>query len=176
MTLKPSKPIPPSDADLARASQRGDKKAFVEIVARYQALVCGVALGILHDFAASEDVAQEAFLTAWRKIQDLRQPAQLKPWLIQIARHAALGQLRRRKGSEELHDDLPDQAPLPDESAASCEEAILVETALAKLPENYRVPLVLFYRQDQSVADALKRLQEAPSREVAAESFAWLLP
>src|SRR5690349_6712082 len=83
------------DAELVRAAWLGDKRAFVEIVARHQAMVCGIALGILGDFAASEDAAQEAFLTAWRKFHDLREPEKLRSWLGQIARHAALGHLRR---------------------------------------------------------------------------------
>ncbi len=67
-----------SDAELVRAAQQGDKRAFVEIVARHQALVCGIAFGILNDFAASEDAGQETFLTAWRKIQELREPQRLR--------------------------------------------------------------------------------------------------
>src|SRR5688572_29291204 len=109
------------DAELARAARRGDKKAFVEIVARHQAMVCGIAFGILNDFAASEDAAQEAFLTAWRKMQDLREPDRLRSWLAQIARNAALGHLRRtgRVTHEGLEaaEQLSDQQPLPDELA-----------------------------------------------------------
>src|ERR1044071_405973 len=86
-----------ADVDLVRAAQRGNKRAFVEIVARYQAMVCGIALGVLGDFAASEDAAQEAFLTAWRKSHDLREPEKLRGWLGQIARNAALGHLRRKR-------------------------------------------------------------------------------
>jgi hypothetical protein len=44
-----------TDAKLVHAARRGDKRAFVEIVARHQAMVCGIALGILADFAASDD-------------------------------------------------------------------------------------------------------------------------
>src|ERR1041384_1145668 len=87
-----------TDAELAIASRRGDKRAFVEIVARHQAMVCGIALGILGDFAASEDAAQEAFHTGWRKIHELREPERLRAWLAQIARNAALGNLRRLRG------------------------------------------------------------------------------
>src|SRR5206468_2555841 len=149
---KPDDPEPVAsipDADLVEASRRGDKRAFVEIVARHQAMVCGIALGILGDFAASEDAGQEAFLTAWRKIQELRDPAALRAWLGQIARNAALGQLRRRRGHEELDEEmvLVDESPTPDEAAASREEATLVQQALAKLPETYRLPLVLYYRE-----------------------------
>src|SRR4051795_120943 len=104
-----------SDAELVHAARRGDKRGFVEIVARHQAMVCGIALGILGDFAASEDAAQEAFLTAWRKIHELREPERLRPWLGQIARNAALGQLRRKRGEAPLEgvETLPDEAPAP---------------------------------------------------------------
>src|SRR5436189_5468723 len=93
------------DADLVEASRRGDKRAFVEIVARHQAMVCGIALGILGDFAASEDAGQEAFLTAWRKFHDLREPERLRGWLAQIARNSALGHLRRNRAYDPLEDE-----------------------------------------------------------------------
>src|SRR6185436_15047927 len=106
-----------SDAELVYAGRRGDKRAFVEIVARHQAMVCGIALSILGDFAASEDAGQEAFLTAWRKIHELREPDRLRAWLGQIARNAALGQLRRKRGSDPLEEasTLLDESPTPDE-------------------------------------------------------------
>src|SRR3974390_2154947 len=142
-----------TDSQWVQAARRGDKRAFVEIVARHQAMVCGIALGILGDFAASEDAGQEAFLTAWRKIHELREPERLRGWLAQISRNAALGQLRSRKGHDPLEDEpaLPDDAPGPDETVATREEAALVRECLAKLPELYRLPLVLFYREGQSV-------------------------
>src|SRR5205814_2651322 len=96
-----------SDAELVQAARRGDKRAFVEIVARHQAMVCGIALGILGDFAASEDAGQEAFLTAWRKFHELREPDRLRAWLGQIARNAALGFLRRQRPHDAL-DGAPD--------------------------------------------------------------------
>src|SRR5947209_6492177 len=117
-----------SDASLVEAARRGEKRAFIEIVARYQAMVCGIALGILRDFAASEDVGQEVFLTAWRKIHDLREPGRLRLWLAQIARNAALAQLRRKRphAALEQNTELVDESPGPYEVAASEEEAELV--------------------------------------------------
>jgi RNA polymerase sigma factor (sigma-70 family) len=161
-----------SDAELVHAARRGDKRAFVEIVARHQAMVCGVALGILGDFAASEDAAQEAFLTAWRKFHALREPERLRPWLAQIARNAALGHLRRTRGHDALEDALAlaDDSPAPDEAAANEEEAALVRESLAKLPETYRLPLILFYREGQSVravAEALGITEDAVKQRLA---------
>ena len=150
-----------SDGELVLAARGGDKRAFVEIVARYQAMVCGIALGVLGDFAASEDAGQEAFLTAWRKLDELREPERLRAWLGQIARHAALGLLRRNRGHEPL-EAAPveeDAAPRPDEAAAREDELALVRDCLARLPETYRLPLVLYYREGQSVAAVAEALE-----------------
>ncbi len=170
-SASPSPPQP--DADLVRAAQRGEKRAFVEIVARHQAMVYGVALGVLGDFTANEDAAQEAFVTAWRKIHELREPEKLRAWLAQIARHAALGHLRRTRGREAIEWDetrADEDQPTPDQLTVSEEEAALVREALNKLPEKFRLPLVLFYCQDQSareVAEALNLSEDAVRQRLA---------
>jgi RNA polymerase sigma factor (sigma-70 family) len=158
------------DAVLVRAAQCGSKRAFVEIVARHQAMVCGVAFSILGDFAASQDTGQETFLTAWRKIHDLREAEKLRAWLARIAHNAALGHLRRKRGHDELDDALPDKVPGPDETAATAEEAAIVRDSLSKLPETYRVPLVLFYCDGQSVravAETLEVSEDAVKQRLA---------
>jgi RNA polymerase sigma factor (sigma-70 family) len=170
--LKPGHSALSSDAELVLAAAKGDKQAFVEIVARHQAMVCGVALGIVGSVAASEDAAQESFLSAWRKIRELREPERLRAWLRQITRNVALGHLRRQRGHAELEDapDLADKSPAPDEQAASKEEAGLLRYALAQLPEMYREPLVLYYREDQStraVAEALDISEDTVRQRLA---------
>jgi RNA polymerase sigma factor (sigma-70 family) len=158
------------DATLVRAAQRGNKQAFVKIVARHQAMVCGVAFSILGDFTASQDAGQETFLMAWRKIHDLREPEKLRAWLAQIVRNAALGHLRGKRGHDALDDALPDQVPGPDETAATAEEAAIVRDSLSKLPETYRVPLVLFYCDGQSVravAETLEISEDAVKQRLA---------
>lgn len=160
------------DAELAAAARRGDKQAFVEVVARYQAMVCGIALGILGDFAASEDAAQEAFLAAWRRFDDLREPGRLRGWLAEIARNTALGHLRRRRNAQPLDEemDLADEGPGPDELAARAEELTLVQESLNHLPETYRLPLILYYREGQSVravAETLSISEDAVKQRLA---------
>ncbi len=161
-----------TDAELVLAARQGDKRAFVEIVVRHQAMVCGITLSILGDFAASEDAGQEAFLTVWRKFSELREPERLRSWLAQIARNAALGQLRRRRGHQPLDDALAlaDEAPAPDEAAAGEEESALVRQSLLKLPETHRVALILYYREGQSVkavAEALEISEDAVKQRLA---------
>ena len=110
-TLKPAQVASSSDADLVRAAARGDKQAFVEIVVRSQAMVCGVALGIVGNIAASEDVAQEAFLTAWRKIHELREPEKLRAWMRPRCANVCLPNITSKSGPDWARSRAKSSAP-----------------------------------------------------------------
>jgi len=149
----------PTDARLVTAAQAGDKAAFVDLVARYQGMVTGVALAILGNFQASEDAAQETFIIAWKKLSHLREGEKVSSWLAQIARNSALMSLRKARPEAALK-NIPGtpETPRPDELMVEQEELEIVLKALNTLPEKLRLPLVLFYRDDQSirkVSDAL---------------------
>lgn len=147
-----------SDADLVAATLGGDRAAFEQIVVRYQRLLCSLAYSSLGDVRASEDAAQEAFLAAWTKLPELREPARLRPWLCAILRHK-ISHLRRRLGREPVSAaeslDAASELPAPETPASDVamenEEQTLVWRTLATLPENYREPLVLFYREHRSI-------------------------
>jgi RNA polymerase sigma factor (sigma-70 family) len=150
-----------TDGALVAACQRGERGAFVRIVQRHQALVCAVAWQGTGDFAASEDVAQETFVTAWKKMSSLREPDKLRGWLTQIARTQAAEWRRKNRSNKTVgsvgSDISPDHAP--DAAAVSAEEAALVWQALASLPEAARLPLILFYREGQSIAAVATALE-----------------
>ena len=78
-----------SDEQLWQASRAGDRDAFGRIVERYQSLICALAYSRTGNLAGSQDVAQETFVTAWRQIGELREPAKLRGWLCGIARNLA---------------------------------------------------------------------------------------
>src|SRR4051794_26648324 len=84
-----------TDADLVAASREGDREAFAQIVRRYQGMVSGLIYAACGDLHRSEDLAQETFLSAWKSLSGLRQPAKLPAWLCQIARHRTQDQQRR---------------------------------------------------------------------------------
>ena len=157
----------PSDATLVRQAAQGDKEAFVQIVARYQGLVSAVTLAILKNPAASEDAAQEVFLASWKKLSSLREPSKLRPWLVAIARQHSLAALKKKKPDVSFDDKVhptESPAPQPDEVSSQRDEQAFVFRALADLPEKYRLPLVLYYREEQStarVAAALSLSQDA---------------
>ena len=150
-----------SDSELARKAATGDQSAFIVLVERHQGMVSAVALSLMKNVAASEDIAQETFLSAWKKIGSLQDPSKVRPWLATIARNTALTQLRMKKNkvkSQVLEETIGDSALGPDQVSAHKDDLSLVLNALEDLPEKYRTPLVLFYREDQSVAAVAEAL------------------
>ena len=150
-----------SDSELARNAAAGDQAAFITLVERHQGMVSGVALSLMKNVAASEDIAQETFLSAWKKIGGLHDSSKVRPWLATIARNTALSHLRMKKNkvkSQELEETIGDSALGPDQVSAHKDDLSLVLQTLERLPEKYRTPLVLFYREDQSVAAVAEAL------------------
>jgi RNA polymerase sigma factor (sigma-70 family) len=110
--------------------------------------------------AEAEDLAQDVFVVMWRRWADFQADRPLRPWLSGIAHHLALDHFRKHSRSEvPLGGTEPrDDAPGPEEQAASARERALVLRALAGLSEHHRGILVRHYLEGQSI------------REIAAES------
>jgi RNA polymerase sigma factor (sigma-70 family) len=159
-------PAASGDEELVNASLAGNREAFGQIVTRHQALVCALAYSATGSLTQSEDLAQETFIAAWNHLADLREPAKLRSWLCGIARNLIHNSLRTQ-GREPSHraEALEDIAeprspePLPAERAISREEAEILWRALERIPETYREPLVLFYREHQSVEAVAQELE-----------------
>jgi RNA polymerase sigma factor (sigma-70 family) len=146
------------DANLVARSLAGSRDAFGGIVSRYQALICSVAYSATGSISRSEDLAQETFLRAWKDLGSLREPQSLRPWLCGIARNL-VNNSRRRERLEptavaeplEVAADAPADQPLASERAISNEEETILWRSIERIPEAYREPMVLFYREHQSV-------------------------
>ncbi|HTZ19539.1 MAG TPA: sigma-70 family RNA polymerase sigma factor [Opitutaceae bacterium] len=158
-----------NDTELVEQSLAGDRQAFGQIVARYQSLVCGLAYSATGSRSRSEDLAQETFLAAWQKLRDLHEPGRLCAWLCGIARNIIQGD-RRRLGRQPAHAadtldtalELPSAEPLPDAQAVSNEEMAILWREIGRLPEVYREPLILFYRDHRSVEHVAAALGLTP--------------
>ena len=165
----------PDDAVLVQRSLTDGPSAFSEIVARYQALVCSLTYNATGSLSRSEDLAQEVFVTAWKELRQLREPEKLRPWLCGIARRLTAN-TRRREGrepicaAEELADEHHVSAPGPVEEAISREEEAILWRSLESIPDTYREPLILFYREGQSVqrvAAALDLTEDAAKQRLS---------
>ncbi|HUJ71112.1 MAG TPA: sigma-70 family RNA polymerase sigma factor [Verrucomicrobiae bacterium] len=165
-----------NDASLVELSRNGNRDAFSRIVERYQSLICALTYSASGNLQASEDLAQVTFITAWCQLANLRQPAKLKSWLCRIARNVTVDSFRQRQrtptANAETVDgmDISSPAPTPSDHAISKEEEAILWRSLGELPPTYREPLVLFYRQHQSVtevADALDLSEDAVKQRLS---------
>jgi RNA polymerase sigma factor (sigma-70 family) len=147
-----------NDAELVAESLNGNRDAFRLIVERYQTLVSSLAYCATGNVSRSEDLAQETFVSAWKQLAELREPAKLRPWLCSIAR-SFISKEFRRQGREPDHaaesleavDEWVSPEPLPPDQVISDEEKAILWRSLERIPEIYREPLVLFYREHQSI-------------------------
>lgn len=164
------------------AAARGDQAAYGRIVAGCQGTITAIALAITRDVPASEDVAQEAFLSAWQNLRKLRNPDSFLPWLRQITRNLARDHLRARARRSEVAGDVEpllaqvaDPHPEPAEGLGEAQEFAIAADVIDQLPEESREVLLLYYREGQNsrqVASLLglqdaavrKRLQRARER------------
>src|SRR5208283_1387575 len=154
-----------NDAELVGESLAGNRDAFGRIVSRYQSLICSLAYSATGRLGESEDLAQETFITAWKHLSHLRKRDKLCAWLCGIARNR-INNFLRREGREPIREaepleNVPESRapePLPIEHAISREEEAILWRSLERIPEIYREPLVLFYREHQSIGAVAEEL------------------
>ena len=166
MTTKAMHTAELSDAELVTATLDGNQDAFRKIVERYQILISSLAYCATGNVGLSEDLAQETFVTGWKELAELREPTRLRPWLCSIARFLVSKEFRRQS-REPVHaaeslaalDECVSPEPSPPENAISEEEKAILWRSLERIPEIYREPLVLFYREHQSIEAVARGLE-----------------
>jgi len=158
-----------TDAELLEASIAGDRQAFAQIVERYKSLVCAVTYTRTGDLSLSEDLAQDAFVAAWQDLRDLKDPRKLRAWLYTIATHVAARAVKNKRrdiaAQAQPLADVPDHAdatPTPREMAIAKEEQALLWRSIEQIPDTYRLPLVLYYREGQSAQRVAQTLGLSP--------------
>ena len=166
-----------SDSALVFASLGGDRDAFGQIVSRYQSLLCSLAYSSVGDLNYSEDLAQDAFVEAWRKLDTLKEPEKLKAWLCGILRFKVSHFHRKEanqpvRNADELEEDRGHESKelKTEEAVIRNEEQVLLWEAMQNVPETYREPLILFYREDRStrqVAEDLDLSEDAVKQRLS---------
>jgi RNA polymerase sigma-70 factor (ECF subfamily) len=151
----------PTDEELVVQVISGDEAAFGELVARYRDYVYTIAVRIVGDESDAEDVAQEAFVRAYRALPRFRGDSKFSSWLYRITTNRALTHLKRRRrrppavdiqsGPHIEADRLDRRRSIgPDELVIDEEFRRGVRAAVMKLPEQYRVVVTLFYLEQRS--------------------------
>lgn len=163
------------------AAQRGDRDAYGRIVVACQNTVTAVALAITRDVQTSEDIAQDAFISAWEHLKRLQNPSSFLPWLRQITRNLARDHLRARrhqpldgKTADIAIELAADSTPNPMQQLVADELERTTADLISTLPEDTREVLLLFYREGQSsqqvamllgLSDAAVRKRRARARQ-----------
>ncbi|MES2390673.1 MAG: sigma-70 family RNA polymerase sigma factor [Acidobacteriota bacterium] len=142
------------DAHLLARVRRGDDQAMAAIFDRYSKVVYSVALRVLRDAAAAEDILQEIFMQVWRNPDSfIATRGSLGGWLAVVARNRSIDNLRRKKPTEQVEDAiLPSSCNLADES----ERNLMMEKARATillLPAEQRKTLEMAFFDGSEIAE-----------------------
>ena len=149
------------DATLVGRSASGDDQSFAVLVRRYQGPLFRHAWRLVQDRRTAEDVVQEAFLTAWRRLSGLERAESFRSWLYQITTRRSIDVLRARRPEEPLDvlgpvAEPPAPGPGPESRVEQREQLVDLATALRALPVTQRA------------AWTLREIDELSYEEVAA--------
>jgi RNA polymerase sigma-70 factor (ECF subfamily) len=152
----------PTDAELVAQTLAENREAFGQLYDRYARVVRAVVAGVSGDWPAADDMVQDCFLRAYRKLADLREPSRFGPWLVGIARH--VGRERRRSLRRDRH-EFRDTQPwrvraLADGNAEvqQRDQFELVMRRLANLKEKERVAIHAYFLEQQDSRQAAEVL------------------
>jgi RNA polymerase sigma-70 factor, ECF subfamily len=142
------------------ALSRGEESAVAALYDRYSPLVYGVAVRVLRESQAAEDVLQEVFIQLWRN------PAafdcgrgDLGAWLAVIARNRAIDSLRKTKSEEELPDCVPAKTNLEDQAEREITIG-KVQAVLAGIPQEQRTAIDMAFFQGLTHSEIAQRTQQ----------------
>ncbi|MFA6149008.1 MAG: RNA polymerase sigma factor, partial [bacterium] len=157
--------MPKEEKDLLLKSAQGDSASFGEIVGRYQYLVYALALQVVKDPAAAQDIAQETFISAFASLKDLRSMEAFPSWLRKIARNKALAWRKEQDRLAPLEDAGVLWAPIEatemeieDERNEADAFQAEIRKIVSSLSDALRFPLLLCYLDGVPMAETARFL------------------
>jgi RNA polymerase sigma-70 factor, ECF subfamily len=167
---RPFVPADATDPELVRASQRGDLKAFEELVVRHRDKIYARAFSMLRNEDEATDVSQEAWVKGWQRLNQFQGDASFVTWMTRITINLSLDHLRKLKrlraeSVEQLDDEsggverqMPVVVTNPTERLERDELRIRIDKALAQLSYEHRTVLVLHEFEDLEYKAIAKRM------------------
>ncbi len=146
-----------SDVNLVEAVCQGQRSAYAVLVRRYYSHVFLVCLGLVGNVHDAEDVAQDTMVKGLEKIRQLRDADQFGHWIVKIARNLSINCLRRRTTADRLAERVTEGPPAETTAGDDLHEAV------ARLPRDLRLPLVMYYFDGRSVKTVAQTLDISAS-------------
>jgi len=150
-----------AEALLVARARRGDQAAFGQVVRAHQRRVYATALRIVRCHAVADDVAQEAFVRAWRSLESFDLSRPFGPWICRIAANLALNHVRSPRSREEGLPEREDPAPGVDSPLGrllDAEATRALDAAISELPAEQRAVFVLRAVEELSYAEIAEAL------------------
>lgn len=151
------------ETGLVIAAAGGDVEAFAALVRNYTNAVCAIAYDILHDYYLAQDIAQEAFMKAFRSLHSLQKPERFGSWLYSIALHLAIDHRRSLSRKARLQSEL-EQHVLRENDPQAADRIIRqemrldIEHALQQLDITSRVILISYYVSEMKMPEIARML------------------
>ena len=141
-----------TDGELLALCRQGYETAFGELVGRYRNRLWSICFRVTGSREDAEEAVQDTLTSAWQNLHKFRGDAKVSTWLYRIAANASLAIVRKRKETVDDFDviELEDPAPMTADRVADVDA---VRRALAELPEDFRVAIVLREFAEMSYAD-----------------------
>lgn len=136
----------------------GELDAFDAIVRRWQGPLVNLAFRFCHDRPRAEDMAQEAFLRAWRALGQWRRDAPFSTWLFAIATNLYRSEIRRIPPNSVSLEDIAEPRASDEAGVEDEDRDRAVHRAVLRLPPKYRECLIVFYFHGKDVATAARSL------------------
>jgi RNA polymerase sigma-70 factor (ECF subfamily) len=155
--------VPDNEANWIRLAQEGEPQSFSRLVETYQRPVYNLCYRMLGNYEDAEDAAQETFLRAYKAMKRYDPTRSFSTWLLSIAAHYCIDQIRRRRfqlvSVEDLpNPNLPDPTPSVESSVSKSEESRNVREVLKALDATDRAAVIMYYWYDSSYAEISEAL------------------
>ncbi len=155
--------MPDVELDNLILAQKGDPGAFTDLVEEHQIAVYNLCYRMLGDPYEAEDAAQETFLRAYKAMKTYDGERSFSTWILSIAAHYCIDQLRRKRLNvtrfeDKPNLDFPDPGPNPEESLHENEQQRRIRSLLNVLSETDRAAVIMFYWYEfsyEEIASAL---------------------
>jgi len=169
IALQGSPPTACTEHELVAAVRRGDDRAFELLFSSYERRITAYVAGMVGDHARAEDITQDVFISALRRMRETRRPIAFKPWIYEIAKNACIDEFRRTRRAaevsfEEDHGSSPAarnvfvHAPAPDVAVESKQRLDDLCGAFGGLVESHHRVLVLRELEGLSYGEIGRRL------------------
>jgi RNA polymerase sigma-70 factor, ECF subfamily len=160
------------EEDWIRQSRKGDSEAFAALIARYQHMIHSLAFRMTGSLADADDLAQDTFIQAFRRLEDFRGGAKFSSWLYRIAMNSSLNWKKSVSRRDRLQHDWAEQEAIFGGDCATLsptdeENTRRVQKALDQLPAKQRAAIVL------TVYDGMTHAEAAQVLECSETTVSW---